>query len=53
MHRWKCPTHFKTAWTLHQLIAHVHIIDLDTVSRNPEGQVGIKAPESVTLHPLC
>ncbi|CAK9034359.1 unnamed protein product [Durusdinium trenchii] len=38
--RWKCPTHFKTAWTRHQLVAHVRIIDLDTASRSPKGICG-------------
>ena len=50
VHRWKCPTHFKTAWTRHQLIAHVRIIDLDTVSRTPQGQVGIRVPGSQWLY---
>eukprot|EP00438_Fugacium_kawagutii_P008952 Skav215548 [mRNA] locus=scaffold3091:113003:132185:- [translate_table: standard] len=48
VHRWKCPSHFKTAWTRHQLVAHVRIIDLDTVSRNPQGicgTPGYMAPE--------
>ena len=34
--RWKCPAHFKTARTRHQLLAHVRIIDLDTASCNPK-----------------
>ncbi|CAJ1335606.1 unnamed protein product [Effrenium voratum] len=46
--RWSCPTHFKTAWTRHQLVAFARIIDLDTASRSPRGicgTPGYMAPE--------